>query len=332
MLLSKNFVGRDMKKNILVTGGAGFIGSHIVDALIERKFNVIVLDNLVTGNKDFVNKEAQFVKGDIRNEKDLDKLFTKYKFHAVLHLAGQPSIVNSFTSPRLDAETNFLGTINMVTKSIEYKINRFLYASSMTVYGNPEKLPIKEDASCVPINYYGVAKYASERFVHITADRIDLKNKFNATSFRMFNVYGPRQSLTNPYQGVLAIFMGNVLRREKITIFGDGKQARDFVYVKDVARTWVEAIDNKKSFNTVINIGYGKRTHILPLARKVIRACGENPNKYPFKFMPDRPGNQKVVESDTALAKKLLNFKCNYTLQEGLNETLEWAMKYGKKN
>lgn len=321
-----------MKKNILVTGGAGFIGSHIVDALIERKFNVIVLDNLVSGNKDFVNKKAKFIKGDICNEKTLDKLFGAYKFSAVLHLAGQPSIVNSFTSPKHDAETNFLGTMNMVTKCIEYKIDRFLYASSMTVYGNPEKLPIKETASCIPINYYGVAKYASERFVHITADRIDLKNKFNATSFRMFNVYGPRQSLNNPYQGVLAIFMGNVLRNEKITIYGDGKQARDFIFVKDVARTWVEAIENKKSFNKVINIGFGKRTHILPLAQKVIKACGKDPKSYPFKWMPDRPGNQKVVESDTSLAVKLLNFKCNFTLQEGLNETLQWAIDYGKKN
>jgi nucleoside-diphosphate-sugar epimerase len=104
------------------------------------------------------------------------------------------------------------------------------------------------------------------------------------------------------------------------------------VYVKDVARTWVEAIDNKKSFNRVINIGYGKRTHILPLAQKVIKACGKDPKTYPFKFMPDRPGNQKVVESDTTLAKKLLDFKCNFTLQEGLNETLQWAMTYGKKN
>ena len=195
----------------------------------------------------------------------------------------------------------------------------------MTLYGNPETLPIKENAKPAPINYYGIAKYASERFVHITSERLDLETEFFPTSFRMFNVYGPRQSLTNPYQGVLAIFIGNVLRHEPITIFGNGKQGRDFVYVEDVANAWVNNIENKKSYGNVYNIGAGKQTPILTLAKIVIKACGFDPKKYPIVFKPKRSGDQKFIEADINRARKDLKFKPNYSLSKGLKATLEWA-------
>lgn len=310
---------------VLVTGGAGFIGSHVVDKLISEKYKVIVFDNLSSGKETYLNPKAEFIKGDVTKVPDIEKVFVKRKIDVVMHIAGQPSIVTSFTDPAKDFETNFTGTMNVVMQSLKHNIKRFLYASSMTVYGNQQKLPISETAACVPINYYGIAKYAAERFVHSTAERIDLETPFNVTSFRMFNVYGPRQSLTNPYQGVLAIFIGNVLRGEPIIIFGDGKNARDFVYIDDVADAWVTAIDNKKSFGKVINIGSGKMIDVNNLAKTVIAVCGKNSKKYPVLRKPDRPGNQKYVEADITLAKKLLSFNTRYPFELGLLETLAWA-------
>lgn len=312
-------------KTVLVTGAAGFIGSHIVDELIENNYKAIAIDNLSSGKKEYVNKKAVFIKADVTNQQDLDKIFGQNKIDVIMHLAGQPSIVNAYADPYLDANTNFIGTMRMTLNAVKYGIPRFLYASSMTLYGNPKKLPIKEDDAAMPINYYGVAKFASERFVHITSERVDLKKPFNVTSLRMFNVYGPRQSLTNPYQGVLAIFLGNVLRQEPITIFGKGNQARDFVYVKDVARTWIDSIDNNNSFGKVFNIGFGKRTSILRLAKTVIKANGQNENEYPFVFKSKRSGDQQVVEADIAQAKKYLKFSPKFNLQQGLEKTIEWA-------
>ncbi len=316
-----------MIKTILVTGGAGFIGSHVVDKLIAEKYNVVVIDNLIAGHREYVNKKAKFINCDIRDIEKVDKIFKKNNFYAVLHLAGQPSIVNSFTDPFSDMNTNFLGTMNMVILSAKHRIKRFLYASSMTVYGNQNILPIKETANCVPINYYGIAKYAAERFVHTTGDRNDLDHPFNTTSFRMFNVFGPRQSLTNPYQGVLAIFMGNVLRNEPITIFGDGKHSRDFVFVEDVAKIWVDSIDNKKSYGKVFNIGSGKMLSVNSLAKIVIESCGQKFKKYKINRKAERPGNQRFVEADISEAKKILNFKPETSFKNGLLKTLAWANK-----
>jgi len=311
-------------KNVLVTGGAGFIGSHIVDKLIAKKYEVVVFDNLSAGKKSNINSDAHFIRGDILNKKTLFDVIKKYHIKTVLHLAGQPSIINSFTNPRNDIDTNFLGTINVIQASIENKVSRLIYASSMTVYGNPTTLPIKESDPCIPINYYGVSKYAAERFVHITAESLK-KFTINVTSLRMFNVYGPRQSITNPYQGVLAIFLGNILREEPITIYGEGNQARDFIFVDDIANTWVNNIDNKLSFNKVYNLGFGKKTSVRQLANTLLLACGKDPSLYPIKFKPARPGDQQLIESDMSLATKELKLELKFNLAQGLAQTIEWA-------
>src|SRR5262249_49995051 len=152
------------------------------------------------------------------------------------HIAGQVSLIRSFSDPVTDLRTNVAGTLNVLKLCLKYRVPRLLYASSMTVYGRTEMLPTPEQTPCQPISYYGITKYAGERYVHPTAERIDLDFGFHVTSFRMYNVYGPRQALENPYQGVLGIFLGNLLRGEPITIFGDGDQSRDFVYVEDAVQ------------------------------------------------------------------------------------------------
>lgn len=312
-------------KNVLVTGGAGFIGSHIVDKLLERNYKVIVVDNLITGNRKNLHNSVKLYTTDITDKDKYEKIFKENKIDVVFHLAGQPSIVNSFTDPYTDINTNFLGSVNTVMFAQKYNVRRLVFASSMTLYGNAKHIPITEETPANPINYYGVAKFSAERFIHITAQRLDTEVPVNTTSLRMFNVYGPRQSLNNPYQGVLAIFMGNVLRNEPITIFGDGKQTRDFVFVEDVAAIWVNNIENEKSYDEVFNIGFGRKTTINDLANAVITACGYNPKTYAVIHKPKRSGDQRDVLADISKAKNLLNFNPQTSLEEGLKKTLTWA-------
>lgn len=313
------------KKNILVTGGAGFIGSHIVDALVFEKYNVFVFDNLSSGKLEYLNKKAKFINGDIKSIANIESVLKKQTIDTILHLAGQPSIVNAHSDPIADASVNFFGTINISLLAIKYKVKRLLYASSMTVYGNQDKLPIPEIAPITPVNYYGIAKFASEKFVHVTSQRLDVKKPFLPTSFRMFNVYGPRQSLTNPYQGVLAIFIGNVIRNEPITIYGDGNQGRDFIYIDDVVKVWLDTIANKKSYGNIYNLGSGKQTSILKLAHTIIKSCGKNPKEYPIIFKKERSGDQKQIQAEIKLAKRDLKIKMENSLFIGISKTVSWA-------
>lgn len=313
-------------KNILVTGGAGFIGSHMVDQLINLEHTVTIFDNLSTGDKKYINPKARFIKGDVSKKSNVQKVF-RTKFDAVFHIAGCASSIKSFTNTDDDLKTNYLGTVNIVSECIKKKIPRLLYASSMTVYGNINKLPIKESAVCKPISYYGISKYAAERFVHASGERTDLESPLNVTSFRMFNVYGPRQSLTNPYQGVMAIFIGNVLRNEPIVIFGDGKQSRDFIYIDDVVDVWIKSLENKKTFGTVFNIGYGVNISINELITTVIKTLRLSPKKYPIFYKDPYPGDQRHMQSDITLLNKTLNWKPKTDLVRGLARTIAWAKK-----
>ena len=197
--------------NILITGGAGFIGSHLADRLVEEGHRVSVIDNESTGRWENVPVAARYLKGDVTRVEELEPAFAE-GLDAVCHIAGQVSLIRSFSDPVTDLQTNVQGTLNVLKLCVKYRVPRLLYASSMTVYGRTEKLPTSERTPCQPISYYGITKYAGERYVHTTAERADLNFGFHVTSFRMYNVYGPRQALDNPYQGVLGIFLGNLLR------------------------------------------------------------------------------------------------------------------------
>lgn len=314
------------KKNILVTGGAGFIGSHITDRLIALGHNVTIFDNLSTGEKKFINPKAKFVLGDVSKKKDVERLFQE-SFDVVFHIAGCASSIKSFINPDSDIRTNFLGTVTITLQCIKSSVPRLLFASSMTVYGRTLTFPISEKTLCRPVSYYGISKYAAERFVHASAGRIDLKDPFNVTSFRMFNVYGSRQSLINPYQGVMAIFIGNVLRNEPVTIFGDGKQSRDFIYIDDVVDVWIKSMDAKNTFGNSYNLGFGKDISINVLVSNIIKTLKKNPEGYVIHHKLARPGDQRHMRSDINKIKKVLSWEPNYNLTQGLKKTIEWALK-----
>jgi len=309
---------------ILVTGGAGFIGSHMADRLVADGHDVTVIDNLATGRREDVPAAARFVKGDVSRLEDLEIAFAG-GIDAVFHIAGQVSLIRSFTDPVVDLRVNVQGTVNVLQMCVRQRVPRLLYASSMTVYGNDAPLPTPEETPCEPVSYYGITKYAGERYVLTTAQRVDLDFKLRVTAFRMYNVYGPRQALDNPYQGVLGIFLGNLLRGERIRIFGDGEQSRDFIYIDDIVSAWVGALENPASYGKVFNLGSGRRLSINALADAALSAFGRSRKDVCVDYAPARPGEQRQVEADVARARRLLSWEPQVPFAEGLAKTARWA-------
>jgi UDP-glucose 4-epimerase len=311
--------------NILVTGGAGFIGSHLADRLVDEGHHVLVFDNEATGRRGNVSAAARYIKGDVARPADLEQAFGT-GLDVVCHIAGQVSLIRSFTEPVVDLRTNVEGTVNVLQLCVQYRVPRLLYASSMTVYGHTDVLPTPEETPCQPMSYYGITKYAAERYVHTTAERVDLGFDFHVTCFRMYNVYGPRQALDNPYQGVLGIFLGNLLRGEPITIFGDGGQSRDFIYIRDVVDGWVGALENPVSYGKSINLGSGKRLSINYVADAVLSAFDRTRADHPVIYAPGRSGEQRHVEADNTRARQLLGWQPHVLFETGLAETVQWSM------
>ena len=307
---------------VLVTGGAGFIGSHLVERLLADRFEVTVLDNFATGSRENVPPEAVLVEGDVGDRALVDDLFAGSSFDAVFHVAGQASIRLSFASPEGDLRTNVVGTLNVARACLETGVRRLVNASSMTIYGNPEQISTPETAPCVPVSFYGVTKYAAERYAQITGDRPDADTA--VTSLRMFNVYGERQSVDNPYQGVLAIFLGNVLRGEPITIHGDGEQTRDFVHVSDVVHAWMRVLEAPETFGTTLNIGSGRETSVNELADAVLAAFGESRASWEIRRGEAQLGDQRRSAADIG-AISALGWSPTTDLVSGIARTAGWA-------
>jgi UDP-glucose 4-epimerase len=309
---------------ILVTGGAGFIGSHMADRLIADGHDLIVIDNLATGKREHVPVSARFVKGDVSRMDELEGAFAD-RLDAVFHIAGQVSLIRSYTDPTIDLRTNVEGTLNVLRLCVTHRVPRLLYASSMTVYGNDVPLPTPEVSRCEPSSYYGITKHAAERYVFATAARRDLDFDFHVTAFRMYNVYGPRQALDNPYQGVLGIFLGNLIRHEPISIFGDGEQSRDFIYIEDIVDGWLGALSNSQSFGKAINLGSGRRISINRVADAVLSAFDKTRADHTVKYAPGRSGEQRHVEADNSQARQLLGWQPRVSFETGLAHTVAWA-------
>jgi UDP-glucose 4-epimerase len=308
---------------VLVTGGAGFIGSHLVDALLARGDDVVVLDNLSTGSRDNVHADAKLVEGDVADRDAVRDAFAHRSLDAVLHVAGQASISKSFDEPERDLRVNVAGTLNVVEQAVASGVHRLVHASSMTAYGEPRAIPTPESEPCIPVSNYGVTKYASERYVHVAGARDDVD--LAVTSLRMFNVYGERQSLTNPYQGVLAIFVGNVLRGEPITIHSDGEQTRDFVYVGDVVDAWLRVLDDRATAGKVFNVGSGRETTIAELARAVVRASGHD--DWEIATGPPQLGDLRRSCADVHELQSATGWQPATSLDDGMRRTVDWARR-----
>ena len=315
-----------MAKRVLVTGPAGFIGSHMAEGLMRKGYQVVGLDNMSTGEKKNLPKGMQFIKGDVTKDADLAKAFKK-PLAGVFHIAGCASTIKAFDDPEADLRTNTQGTVRVIARCLKHKTPRLLYASSMTAYGNPKKLPVNVDTEIPrPISYYGISKYSAERYVLATGLRKDLGFEFGATAFRMFNVYGRRQSLTNPYQGVASIFIGNILRNEPVNIYGDGEQSRDFIHISDVVSAWIKAFETKRAVGEVFNLGTGTRISVNRLVATDIRAFGHDPKTYPVKYFKVRPGDQRHMQADISKTKRLLKWKPQMPFEKGMSDVIAWAL------
>jgi UDP-glucose 4-epimerase len=314
------------KKRVLVTGVAGFIGSHMADGLLKKGYDVVGLDNLSTGERGLVPKGVRFIKGDVTRDTDLAKAFA-LPLAGVFHVAGCASTIKSFDDPESDLRTNTMGTVRVVLRCVKHRTPRLLYASSMTTYGFVDRLPAEADRTPTrPVSYYGISKYAAERYALATGLRRDLGFDFGVTALRMFNVYGRRQSLTNPYQGVASIFIGNILRKEPVKIFGDGEQSRDFIHVSDVVAAWIRAFTTAGAKGQALNLGSGRSISINTLVRTDIAAFGHDPKTYPIRYFPVRQGDQRHMRADIGKTRRILKgWAPRMPFSEGMGDVIAWA-------
>lgn len=251
------------KKKILVSGGAGFIGSHLCDRLVEEDFEVHAVDNLSKGKIENLNKKVDFIKININSPKFL-KLQETLKPNTIFHLAAQSSISNSLKDPRKDFQTNFFSTLKLLERSRQIKIGKIIFASSAAIFGKVEKLPIDEDYPKNPISYYGISKLCSEYFFK----NYFAQYKLPYVILRLANVYGPRQDASGE-GGVVAIFANQIQKKRPVTIFGNGNQTRDFVYVSDVVDALIKSI--QKDVIGEFNIGTSKQVSVNKLLEMLLK-------------------------------------------------------------
>ena len=300
-------------KRALVTGGAGFIGSHIAELLLRRGLEVTVVDDLSTGSVLNIPPGARFYQGSLLEEGLLREALNGVD--VVFHNAARVSIRNSFEDAYRDAETNILGTISLLKESGRARIMRFINASSMAVYGKDAQVPIREDSPAHPASPYGCGKLAGEMYSSIMSGHWG----FDSITLRYFNTFGPRQAYT-PYVGVITIFVKNLLQGRPPVIFGDGEQKRDFVYAGDVAEANLLAMDSKVK-SGVFNIGTGKGTSVNEIAGILIKRLspGLKPVYAPLK--PGEPGNSVA---DISAAGKRLAFSPRHSLKDKIDEVISW--------
>ena len=303
---------------VLVTGGAGFIGSHTVDHLLAEGVEVVVFDNLRSGRleniRQHVNKRNfRFVRGDIRDSHLVKDLVSDVD--AVIHLAALVSVPESIKDPALTYAINVNGTLNLLKASVDFGVKRFVYASSCAVYGNAENLPIKEDYPPKPLSPYASSKLTAEDYVQKYNRNFGLET----VCLRYFNVYGPRQ-IYSDYSGVITRFINRLTNGLPLVIFGDGEQTRDFVYVTDVAEANILALKHAKAIGEIFNIGTGVGTTINRLASMLLELAGKN--SLETVHSEPREGDIRHSVADISKAKEKLGYCPKVSLKDGLKRLL----------
>jgi UDP-glucose 4-epimerase len=299
---------------ILVTGGAGFIGSNLVDALVKDGHEVTVLDNLSTGKEENINPEVKFYNIDLLDMESLELVFREFKPDVVNHHAAQIDVRKSVEDPSFDAETNIIGSINLFELSINYGVSKIIFSSTGgALYGEPENLPTSEDTPIEPLSPYGVSKYCVENYLNYFKRLYGIERVI----LRYANVYGPRQDPLGE-AGVVAIFTGKILKGKTPVIYGDGTQTRDYIYVEDVVRANVLALEGKEG---IYNIGTGRETSVNELTEIFSKVLG---HEIKPEYAPPRKGEVSRISLDGEKAKRELSFVPRYSLEEGIGKTIDW--------
>ncbi|MGB9720060.1 MAG: NAD-dependent epimerase/dehydratase family protein [bacterium] len=298
---------------ILVTGGAGFIGSHIVDAYVKDGHTVVIIDDLSTGDIRNLNPRAEFYREDICSS-DIEKIFERHKFDVINHHAAQINVRRSLEDPLFDARVNITGSLNLLNLSSKYNIKKFIFSSSGgAIYGEPERFPITEDYQPAPLCPYGVAKLAVEHYIKVFAKLYN----FKYVILRYSNVYGPRQ-ISKSEAGVISIFINQILEKKECFVNGDGEQIRDYVYVGDVVKANLLALDAESNY---FNIGTGIETSV----NKLLNVLGQILNKaIPHQHRAPIPGEVLKNVLDFSKAKKTLGWAPEISLIKGIELTYNY--------
>ncbi len=300
-------------KRILVTGVAGFIGSAVARSLRNLGHEVVGVDDISNGYLSNIPDGIQFLEFDLANKENLKKLPTNIDL--VLHLAGQSSGEISFENPIVDLEKNTVSTLNLIDFSIINSVEKLIYASSMSVYGEVPDMPISEDLIARPLSCYGVGKLCSENYLKVFQENI------NSISMRMFNVYGPGQDLTNMKQGMLSIYISQALKNKKIQVKGSIDRFRDFIHIDDMVDAWIKASLNEEVKNGVFNVASGKKTKVSD----ILGIINKKLINVPVEILEGTPGDQYGIYADISLIKKKLNFLPTKDIEEGIFEFIDWC-------
>lgn len=304
--------------NFLVTGGAGFIGSHIAERLVNQGHKVRILDNFSAGRKenisDFLDK-IELIKDDIR---DLNATRKSVEgIDCVIHHAALRSVPGSFKNPLEYNEVNIDGTLNLLISSLEAKVKRFVFASTSAIYGKTDKFPQRETDLPLLISPYALTKLAGEYYCRIFSENYGLET----VSLRYFNVFGPRQAPDDEYAGVISKFIDCMLKNESPPIYGNGKQSRDFIYIDNVVDANILAATKNDIKCEILNIGCGESQTVLNLAGVINEILGK---KLKPIFLEPRPGDIFKTLSDITKAKKVLGFRIKVSFKESIKRTVSW--------
>lgn len=310
------------KPTSLVTGGAGFIGAHVVNELILAGHKVIVLDDLSGGFEDNIHPDAFFVKGSITDHALINQLFDDHAFDYVYHLAAYAAEGLSHFIKRFNYTNNLIGSVNLINASVKHDVKCFVFTSSIAVYG-AGRVPLLETDIPVPEDPYGIAKLAVEQELKVTHEMFGL----NYVIFRPHNVFGEYQNIGDRYRNVVGIFMNQLLQGKELSVFGDGQQTRAFSYIGDIAPHIAGCVENPLAKNQVFNIGAEKEYTVLELATAVMQAMGLTGQ---VRHLPPR-NEVKHAWADHTKAKNIFAIKGSTTLQEGLEKMAQWVKEKGSR-
>lgn len=301
--------------NILVSGGAGFIASHLVDSLVALGHQVSVVDNLASGKREYLNPQAKFFEIDI-NDPKLSEIFAAGAFDYCFHLAAQIDVRKSVADPAFDNQVNAVGSLRVIENCLKYKVKRIICASTGgALYGEADILPTPENYPTSPLSPYGIHKLTMEKYLYYYYQVFHQPY----TVLRLANVYGPRQ-YKGGEAGVVSIFVDRAIAKKPSTIYGDGKQTRDYVYVGDVVQAFLKTL--AVDYNGAINIGTGVESDLRQVVQAIEKALGE---KMIVKEEAAKAGEQRRSCLDNALAAKILDWKPQVALEPGIRETINWS-------
>jgi UDP-glucose 4-epimerase len=307
----------------LVTGGAGFIGSHTVEHLVRRGHEVTVLDDLTGGFAGNVDQAARLVRGGVGDVRLIDALFEREGFDYVYHLAAYASEGLSHFVKRFNYDNNLIGSVNLINAAVNHGVKCFVFTSSIAVYGGNAGLPLTEDSPTHPKDSYGIAKLAVEQELVVTKRVFDL----NYVIFRPHNVYGERQNIGDKYRNVVGIFMNQILQGKPLGVFGDGSQTRAFSYIRDVAPVLAKAVEVPSAYNQVFNVGADRPHTVNELARLVARAMGVEAR---IEYLPARDEVADAYASHDKI-RGVFGPLASHSLEEGLASMAAWVRRHGAR-